>query len=174
MKLIVGLGNPDGKYKKTYHNLGFMAVDYFAQKNNVTINKNKCLAKICILGDVILAKPQTYMNLSGDAVLQLKKYFKIKNEDILIILDDIDLPKGSIRFRQNGSGGTHNGLKDIVSKVGQTPRLRIGIGKNDDGDLADYVLSNIDPQSKILIDDAILKAADIIAEFIEGKPDARS
>lgn len=167
MKLVVGLGNPDGIYSKTYHNVGFMVIDKFAKKCGVSFDKKKCKSEIAKLGDVIFAKPQTYMNLSGDAVLELKKYFKIKLEDILIILDDIDLPKGKIRFRENGSAGTHNGLRDIVKKVGETPRLRIGIGKPDDGrDLADYVLSNIDAMSKEVIDSGIEEGMKIIEGFI--------
>lgn len=167
MKLVVGLGNPDGMYSKTYHNIGFITIDKFAKKCGVSFDKKKCKSQIVKIGDIILAKPQTYMNLSGDAVLELKKYFKIKNEDILIILDDIDLPKGKIRFRETGSAGTHNGLRDIVRKVGETPRLRIGIGKPDDGrDLADYVLSNIDAMSKELIDSAIDEGVKLIENFV--------
>ena len=170
MKLVVGLGNPDGMYSKTYHNIGFITIDKFAKKCGVSFDKKKCKSEIARLSDVIFAKPQTYMNLSGDAVLELKKYFKIKNEDILIILDDIDLPKGKIRFRESGSAGTHNGLRDIVKKVGETPRLRIGIGKPDDGrDLADYVLSNIDAMSKELIDTAIEQGFEIIENFVFNK-----
>lgn len=167
MKLVVGLGNPDGMYSKTYHNIGFIAIDKFAKKCGASFDKKKCKSQIVKIGDVILAKPQTYMNLSGDAVLELKKYFKIKNEDILIILDDIDLPKGKIRFRETGSAGTHNGLRDIVKKVGETPRLRIGIGKPDDGrDLAEYVLSNIDAMSKEIIDSAINEGIEVIENFV--------
>lgn len=167
MKLVVGLGNPDGMYSKTYHNIGFIAIDRFVKKCGIDFDKKKCKSVIAKLGDVIFAKPQTYMNLSGDAVLELKKYFKIKNEDILIILDDIDLPKGKIRFRETGSAGTHNGLRDIIKKVGETPRLRIGIGKPDDGrDLAEYVLSNIDAMSKELIDSAIEQGFEVIENFI--------
>lgn len=167
MRLIVGLGNPNKLYKKTFHNVGFMVVDLFAKNNKLKLNKNKCKAKIAIADNYILCEPQTYMNLSGDSVLELKKYFKVKNEDILIILDDIDLKKGDIRFRINGSAGTHNGLRDILAKVGETPRLRIGIGRNE-GDLAEYVLSDIDCESKALIDSAIEKAQDVISKFIEG------
>ena len=167
MKLVVGLGNPDGMYSKTYHNIGFMAIDGFTKKCGVSFDKKKCKSVIAKLGDVIFAKPQTYMNLSGDAVQELKKYFKVKNEDILIILDDIDLPKGKIRFRESGSAGTHNGLRDIIKKVGETPRLRIGIGKPDDGrDLADYVLSNIDAMSKEQIDSAIKESFEVIENFV--------
>lgn len=173
MKLVVGLGNPDGLYSKTYHNIGFITIDRFAKNCGVDFDKKKCKSKIAKIGDIILAKPQTYMNLSGDAVLELKKYFKIKNEDILVILDDIDLPKGKIRFRENGSAGTHNGLRDIVKKVGETPRLRIGIGKPDDGrDLAEYVLSNVDAMSKEVIDNSIEEGIKVIEKFVFDKVDS--
>ncbi|MBQ7797968.1 MAG: aminoacyl-tRNA hydrolase [Clostridia bacterium] len=166
MKIIVGLGNPDGIYTKTYHNIGYMAVDKFAKLNKLDINKNKCRAKIVKTPEYVLAKPITYMNLSGDSVLELKKYFKVSNDDILIVYDDIDLPKGTIRYREKGSAGTHNGMRDIISKVGETPRLRIGIGRPDNMDLKDYVLSNIDAMSKELFDKAFIEAFDKIMEFI--------
>lgn len=166
MKLVVGLGNPDGLYSKTYHNIGFMAIDKLVKKLGAEFNKKKCKSQIAKIGDVIFAKPLTYMNLSGDAVAELKKYYKLSLSDILIILDDIDLPKGKFRFRENGSAGTHNGLRDIIKKVGETPRIRIGIGKPENMDLKDYVLSNIDAMSKPIIDDAIEKAIAQIEEFI--------
>lgn len=166
MKIIVGLGNPDGIYAKTYHNIGYMVVDKYAKLNKLEINKNKCKAKIVKTPDYVLAKPVTYMNLSGDSVLELKKYFKVSNEDILIVVDDIDLPKGTIRYREKGSAGTHNGMRDIISKVGETPRLRIGIGRPDNMDLKDYVLSNIDAMSKEIFDASFKEAVDKITEFI--------
>ncbi len=168
MKLIVGLGNPDGIYKNTYHNVGFNAVDFFAKTKGYEITKNKCKALIYKGEDFILAKPLTYMNLSGDSVMELKKYFKISLNDILIVLDDIDMPKGKVRFRLSGSAGTHNGLRDIVSKVGSTPRIRIGIGRDEKMDLKDYVLSSIDPQSKEILSSSYLTASKLIDDFIAG------
>lgn len=167
MKLIVGLGNPDGKYAKTYHNIGFMVIDKFVKSCGIEFDKKRCKSHVAKMGDVIFAKPLTYMNLSGDAVMELKKYYKVPLENILIILDDIDLKKGAFRFRENGSAGTHNGLRDIVRKVGETPRLRIGAGKPEGMDLVDYVLSNIDMASKELIDDAINQSMEVIQKFIE-------
>lgn len=169
MKIIVGLGNPDGKYKNTWHNLGFSCVDIFAKKNNLKFSTKKCQAEIAKADGYIIAKPQTYMNLSGDSVYELKKYFKVSLDDILIVLDDIDLAKGKIRFRLNGSAGTHNGLRDIVSKVGSTPRLRIGAGRDSSLDLKDYVLSNIDEQSKPIIATSYDNACDLIQKFIDGE-----
>lgn len=169
MKIIVGLGNPDGKYTKTYHNVGFNVVDLFAKKNNLKFSTTKCRAEIAKGEGFILAKPLTYMNLSGDSVYELKKYFKVALSDILIVLDDIDQPKGKVRFRQAGSAGTHNGLRDIVNKVGITPRLRIGIGRDKNLDLKDYVLSTIDPISKETLSFSYEKASDLIDLFISGE-----
>ena len=168
MKIIVGLGNPDGKYNKTYHNVGFNVVDLFAKNNNLKFNGTKCKASICKGDGFILAKPNTYMNLSGDSVCELKKYFKVSLSDILIVLDDIDLAKGKIRFRQAGSAGTHNGLRDIVNKVGITPRLRVGIGRDSNMDLKDYVLSTIDPVSKETLSISYNNACELIDKFISG------
>ncbi|HIU06767.1 MAG TPA: aminoacyl-tRNA hydrolase [Candidatus Onthoplasma faecigallinarum] len=169
MKIIVGLGNPEGKYNNTYHNVGFSVVDLFAKQNDLKFSQQKCRALLAKGEDFILAKPQTYMNLSGDSVYELKKYFKVPLENILIVLDDIDMPKGKIRFRQFGSAGTHNGLRDIVNKVGITPRLRIGIGRDTTMDLADYVLSNIDEKSKQTLNETYLVACDLIKKFINGE-----
>ena len=169
MKLIVGLGNPDGKYKNTYHNTGFNAVDFFVNKIGHKFTTNKCKAEICKGDGFIVAKPQTYMNLSGDSVYELRKYFKIPLSDILIVYDDIDLPKGKIRFRMAGSAGTHNGLRDIVNKVGITPRLRLGIGRDNNIDLKDYVLSTVDSASKEVMNEMYTKASDLIEKFILGE-----
>ena len=169
MKLIVGLGNPDGIYKNTYHNTGFNAVDVFARNQGLKFSSTKCRAEIAKGDGFIIAKPQTYMNLSGDSVYELKKYFKIPLSDILIVFDDIDLPKGKIRFRLAGSAGTHNGLRDIVNKVGITPRLSMGIGRDSSMDLKDYVLSNVDQASKPIMNEAYTKANDLIEKFIAGE-----
>ncbi len=169
MKIIVGLGNPEGKYNNTYHNMGFSVLDIFAKSAGVKFSKSKCKASIAIGEDFVLAKPQTYMNLSGDSVRELKKYFKVALTDILIVLDDIDLPKGKIRFRLAGSAGTHNGLRDIVAKVGETPRLKIGIGRDAGMDLADYVLSTIDEKSQQTLDTSREVACDLISKFISGE-----
>lgn len=169
MKIIVGLGNPDGKYSKTYHNVGFNVVDLFAYHKNLKFTSTKCKASICKGDGFILAKPNTYMNLSGDSVSELKKYFKVSLDDILIVLDDIDMPKGKVRFRQTGSAGTHNGLRDIVAKVGSTPRIRIGIGRDSNMDLKDYVLSTIDPVSKETLLKSYSSACELIEKFISGE-----
>lgn len=169
MKIIVGLGNPDGKYANTYHNIGFNVVNLFAKNKNLKFSNKKCHAEIAKGDGFILAKPQTYMNLSGDSVYELKKYFKVALSDILIVLDDIDMPKGKVRFRLAGSAGTHNGLRDIVNKVGITPRLRVGIGKDSNMDLKDYVLSNVDEQSKSILAVSYNNACELIEKFITGE-----
>ncbi len=169
MKLVVGLGNPEGKYKNTYHNVGFSVVDLFARSKGLEFSKNKCKAVLAFGEGYILAKPLTYMNLSGNSVAELRKYFKIALADILIVLDDIDMPKGKVRFRLTGSAGTHNGLRDIVEKVGQVPRLRIGVDKDPTMNLADYVLSEIDLASKEILNESYASACTLIEKFIAGE-----
>ncbi len=146
MIIFVGLGNPGKQYLNTYHNIGFKTADALAERLNIKLAKKGCKA---LYGEgkvngqkVIIAKPQTYMNLSGESVLMFRK--KYKDAEIVVICDDIDLEKGKLRFRKKGSGGTHNGMRNIVNLIGeQFARLRIGIGKPD-RDLADYVLSEVD------------------------------
>ena len=157
MKLIVGLGNPETKYEKTYHNVGFMAVEKLAEKLNVAFGKKMCdgiVAETRVGGDkVFLVKPLTYMNLSGFCVNKMMQKYKIMPEDVYVFVDDIDLPLGKIRYRESGSAGTHNGLKSIVNETGVTnfKRIKIGIGRDEKfKDLADFVLSKI-PNEKMEI-----------------------
>lgn len=166
MFLVVGLGNVGKEYERTYHNVGFMVADKVADTLGVTFSKTKCNALVAegrYNGQkVIIAKPKTYMNLSGNAVLPLMRQFKIEKQNVIIALDDIDLKKGVFRFRESGSAGTHNGLRHIVSLIGQdVPRVRVGIDRGE-GDLADYVLSKIDDESLNLIEPAIDEAVSII------------
>lgn len=147
MNIVVGLGNPDAKYKNTYHNIGFDVVDKLAQKLNVKFDQNKFKAVVgegFLNGEkLLIVKPQTYMNLSGECVVMLKN--KFKDARILVVVDDIDLPKGNLRYREHGSAGTHNGLRSIVSYIGEDfERLKVGIGRDITMDLADYVLSKYD------------------------------
>ena len=174
MKIIVGLGNPDGIYAKTYHNIGYMVVDKFAKLNKLEINKNKCRAKIVKTPEFVLAKPITYMNLSGDSVLELKKYFKVSNEDILIVVDDIDLPKGAIRYREKGSAGTHNGMRSIVKCLGSGdfPRVRVGVSKPMKGqDLADFVLSRFRKEEQADLEIGLEKAYKAVEAMIKENVD---
>lgn len=155
MKLIVGLGNPTKEYDGTRHNIGFMAIDALASEYNIAVDtlKHKALiGKGLIEGQkVILAKPVTYMNLSGEAVRAIADYYKILPEDIVIIFDDTTLDVGRIRIRKKGSAGGHNGIKNIIAHLGTTefPRIKIGIGAKRPGqDLADYVLARFPKEEK--------------------------
>jgi len=166
MKLIVGLGNPDKIYEKTYHNVGFMVLDKIANKFNESFSKSGYDAKYfkTIIGGetVFVAKPQTYMNLSGQSVLKFCNQFKIKPQDVIVVCDDIDLPLGETRFRLNGSGGTHNGLRNIVDCLKSTEfkRVKVGIGRHPYMDLKDFVLSRIDDNSFEILDKAYDVAVD--------------
>ena len=172
MKLIVGLGNPDKKYEKTYHNIGFMAVEKIAKQYHTQFSKKMCNSIIAETyfekEKVILAKPMTYMNLSGTAVYEFVKKFKLAPKDVFVVVDDIDLEKGKYRFRENGSAGSHNGMKDIVSKIGtEFPRLRIGIGRDENLDLATYVLSRIDNESLQKINVAIDEGVEFLINRVK-------
>ena len=179
MFLIAGLGNPDKKYEKTRHNIGFDTVDALAEKYNISITEKKHKA-LCGSGviegvKVILAKPQTYMNLSGEAVRELINYYKMDAEtELVVIYDDIDLDPGQIRIRKKGSAGGHNGIKNIIAQLGTQNfyRIKVGVGAKPKGwDLADYVLGRFDKDERVLVDEAIKEAADavelILAEGIE-------
>ena len=152
--LIVFLGNPGPRYEMTRHNAGFMAADAMAKEKNVNINKArfKALTATCDIGDesVLLMKPQTFMNLSGDAVAQAARFYKIPPEHVIVVSDEISLPIGKLRIRTKGSAGGHNGLKDIIAKLGTDafPRIRIGVGAppHPDYDMADWVLSSFKNQ----------------------------
>ncbi len=175
MKVIVGLGNPGKEYENTKHNLGFMFVDYLSKKYNLNEFKkfkNSKITENIIEGQkVIFAKPQTYMNLSGNAVLELKKWFKVENKDIIIIYDDFDIPFESVRFREKGTGGTHNGMKDIILKLSDTniPRLRIGTGglKKDKEEVISFVLSKFSKDELSKIDNIFDEAYVKLKEFLD-------
>ena len=152
--LIVFLGNPGPRDEMTRHNAGFMAADAMAKEKNVNINKArfKALTATCDIGgeSVLLMKPQTFMNLSGDAVAQAARFYKIPPEHVIVVSDEISLPIGKLRIRTKGSAGGHNGLKDIIAKLGTDafPRIRIGVGAppHPDYDMADWVLSSFKNQ----------------------------
>lgn len=148
IKLVIGLGNVGKKYEATVHNMGFMVVDKVAERLNVKFKKKECdadVAEAFVNGEkIILAKPTTFMNLSGIAAKGLMKKFKINVDEIIVISDDIDLEPGRIRIREQGSAGTHNGLKSIIAEIGANnfKRVRIGVGEAPEFmDLADFVLS---------------------------------
>lgn len=149
MKLIVGLGNPGKEYEQTRHNAGFRVMDLIAQELRVDINMEKfsgLYVKTKYKGeDVILLKPQTYMNLSGESVRKVMDFFKIDPSELLVIYDDLDMPVGKIRLRQKGSAGGQNGMKNIIRHIGtqEFDRIRVGIGKDSRIPTADYVLGKV-------------------------------
>ncbi len=178
MKLIVGLGNPDKEYLNTFHNLGFMAVDKTAEELGAEWNKTKCRAVIaetrCGGEKIILAKPLTYMNLSGESVRELTSFYKIDVKDVLVIYDDFDLDKGVLRLRESGSAGTHNGMRNIVKELGAQnfPRIRIGFKPQVQTQipLLNLVLSGIKAEDKPIFDKATLNAGKAAADFAKGVP----
>lgn len=182
MMLIVGLGNPGAKYKDTYHNIGFKLVDALAERLGVKFSKNICDAKVaeCKKADVILAKPQTYMNLSGEAVKKLLRTYDIDAQSQLIVCyDDVDLPIGKLRLREEGSAGTHNGMRNIVAEIGTQSFCRLRVGARTpllaDGEIAliDFVLSKIDYQYKEQLQAALNNGVLALEDLIKGVPFAR-
>lgn len=179
--LIVFLGNPGPRYEMTRHNAGFMAADAMAKEKNVNINKArfKALTATCDIGgeSVLLMKPQTFMNLSGDAVAQAAKFYKIPPEHVIVVSDEISLPIGKLRIRTKGSAGGHNGLKDIIAKLGTDafPRIRIGVGAppHPDYDMADWVLGTFQNQDAEIMAEAAQRAAEACVCYItEGAQQA--
>ncbi|KTB48476.1 aminoacyl-tRNA hydrolase [Dehalogenimonas alkenigignens] len=178
MKLVVGLGNPGREYSGTRHNIGFAVLGEVARKNGINFDKRCCHSRTGegrIVGqEVALAKPQTYMNLSGDAVASLMRRYRVKLSDLLIVHDDLDLPLGKIRLRANGSAGGHNGLKSIIASIGSMDfaRLKVGIGRPESPgverrDVVDHVLTNFGGEERKIADDAIGKAAEAIEMVVE-------
>ncbi len=177
MYLIAGLGNPGLSYRKSRHNVGFLALDAIAEKAGIRIRQKGFSG---LYGDgtlgserVILVKPQTYMNLSGDCVGQMLRFYKLPPERLLVIYDDIDLPVGAIRIRPSGSAGTHNGMRSILATVHseQYPRIRIGIGKDEQLLLTDYVLKRPSRPEQALLADAYDRAAEAAALIVSGRID---
>ena len=175
MFLVVGLGNPGKAYENTRHNVGFKTVDLLADRLNINVSKRKFNALIgegSLNGEKIaIIKPQTYMNLSGESIIQVLKWYKINLSNLLIIYDDIDLEVGTIRIRARGSAGTHNGMRSIVGYIDDEdfPRIRVGIGKppNPDYELADYVLSRFSQTEEEKIKTAIDNAAEAATVIIQ-------
>lgn len=179
MYLIAGLGNPTREYEKTRHNVGFEAIDILADKAGTTVTekKHKALYGKGYIGGqkVVLAKPQTYMNLSGVSVREIADFYKIEPENIIILCDDINLSEGQLRIRLKGSAGGHNGLKNIISHLGtqEFPRIRIGVGEKPRGmDLADYVLGRFPKEQQAVMEEAYRDAAEAACMMIEDGADA--
>lgn len=175
--LVVGLGNPDKRYRNTRHNTGFIAVDYMAKQLGVEIGKKKfdsLTAETVIAGEkVLLMKPQTYMNLSGVAVEKAASFYKIPPENVIIIFDDISLPVGKLRIRRKGTHGGHNGIRSIIDYLQSEnfPRIKVGIGErpNPNYDLADWVLSTFKEDELKGIEEVASHCLDIVKLIIEGK-----
>lgn len=179
MLVIVGLGNPDDKYQGTRHNVGFDVIDLLAEKYNIAVDTKKHRAYIGkgIIGGqkVILAKPQTYMNLSGESVRSLVEYYKVDPEtELLIIFDDISLDVGQLRIRKKGSAGGHNGIKNIIANLGTSvfQRIKVGVGEKPKGyDLANYVLGRFSKEERELIKEGFECAAEAVAMITAGEID---
>lgn len=175
MYLIVGLGNPDKEYEKTFHNMGYIAVGDVAELCNVKFKKKECesiVAEAYINGEkVLIARPLTYMNNSGRAVKQLMAKYKIQPEHFMVIYDDYDLPKGKIRIRASGSAGTHNGMRSIIGETGlkEFPRIRIGIRDTEVNiPIINYVLSEVRKEDYELFAKACRTAGEAAVEFAKG------
>lgn len=171
MKAIVGLGNPGREYAGTRHNIGFDVLDEVARRWHVQLRPWKSVADVAVVGTrgVVLVEPQTYMNLSGDAVSRIAAFHKLDPTDVLVVVDEVQLPLGRLRVRRNGSAGGHNGLKSIIQHIGaEFPRLRVGVGRGDPRwDLADHVLSKFGREEREAVADLVSRAADAVELFAD-------
>lgn len=162
--LIVGLGNPGAKYENTRHNMGFQAIDLLAEKLNVPINKVKFKAVYTIASfagcKCLVMKPQTYMNLSGEAVREAAQFYKVPADHVLVIYDDVSLPVGKLRVRPSGSAGGHNGIKNIIAHLGtqEFPRIKIGVGAPEGRDMIDWVIGAPSQAERKLLEESFEKA----------------
>lgn len=167
MYIIAGLGNPTKEYDRTRHNVGFSAIDVLADRYHIDVSEKKHKA-LCGKGviegqKVLLVKPQTFMNLSGESLREVVDYYKVSQEDLIVIYDDISLSPGQLRIRLKGSAGGHNGIKNIIAQLGtqEFPRIKVGIGEKPPRmDLAAYVLSRFSPVEQKLMDEAFGEAAE--------------
>ncbi len=177
MKIVIGLGNPGKKYEKTRHNAGFEALDYLAKKCNVDFNQEKFHAQIAstvVKGEkVLLMKPLTYMNNSGEALIQAMNFYKVELEDVLVLHDDLDIPVGKIRIRARGSAGGQKGMASIQNHVHSQDvfRIRIGIDKSPVIPVVDYVLGKVPNEERVEYNQALEKAAEAAYYFIHHSID---
>ncbi|WMJ90714.1 aminoacyl-tRNA hydrolase [Anaerocolumna sp. MB42-C2] len=174
MYIIVGLGNPTREYQATRHNIGFDVITRISDDYNIPLDFKKHKA-VCGRGyiegeKVVLAQPQTYMNLSGESVRELVDFYKVSPQEVIVIYDDISLDVGQLRLRVKGSAGGHNGIKSIINHLGsqEFPRIKVGVGDKPSGwDLADYVLSRFKEEEQPIIRDAIKKSSDAVKSIIK-------
>ena len=180
MLIVVGLGNPGREYARTRHNVGFDVLDVLSEKTGIQLTKS---AMHGLIGEgfaggekLVLVKPQTFMNLSGQCVSELVSWYKPEMDRLLVVYDDIDLPLGKLRLRKSGSAGTHNGMRSIIGLLGTQdfPRLRVGVGKRpDDWELVDWVLSHYQtPEDRQTQFDAFLLAADVVLDYMKNGLDS--
>jgi PTH1 family peptidyl-tRNA hydrolase len=175
MWIVAGLGNPGKQYLYTWHNMGYLAVDMLADKHGIFLGKEKykgLWGKGKINGqDVIIIKPTTYMNNSGECLVEISKFYKVEPKNIITVYDDIDIAKGTIRVRPKGSAGTHNGMRSVIQLLGtqEFPRVRIGTGPvPEHWDLVNYVLSEVPQDERKLLNDAFVKACEAVEEIISN------
>jgi len=178
MYVILGIGNPGKKYEGTRHNIGFIALDYMGAHYGIKINKIKHKALIGegnIAGEkVILVKPQTYVNLSGESLREVCTFYKVPPENVIVIHDDVSLDNGIIRIREKGSAGGHNGLKSIILRLNsdEFPRIKIGVGaKKENTDLADHVLGRFQKSEVPVLEDSIIRASEALELMVKGRND---
>lgn len=164
MIIVAGLGNPGKRYQNTRHNLGFITIDQIAEKHGIKVSK---IAFKALVGEgmiegkkVILVKPQTYMNLSGESIREVLEYYKEKPENLIVIYDDIDIESGKIRIRKKGSAGTHNGMRSVIYQIrdDEFPRIRIGIKREKKSPLRDFVTGGFSKEEKPLLEEAVRKS----------------
>lgn len=170
MYIIIGLGNPGKKYEKTRHNMGFLTIDSLAEKLSIKVDKLKFKAKVgegnLAHEKILLVKPQTFMNLSGESVAEICNFYKVDHEKIIVIYDDLDIDIGTVRIRKKGSGGTHNGMRSVVGCLGfnDFPRVRIGIGGNKSMSIKDFVVGGVKKEEK----EALSKAIDVATKAVQS------
>ena len=175
MYLIVGLGNPENEYAHTRHNMGFDAINEVAEKNNINITKSKFkgLYETGIIQGkkVILLKPQTYMNLSGESIKEVVNFYNIEPKEIIVIYDDIDIEKGKIKLRKKGGAGSHNGMKSVVEELNTTDfaRIRVGIGQPEfNSDMINYVIGKVPEDEQKILKEGTHKAAEAVEEILKN------